>query len=533
MKTLICLLVGLLPGSLAAQSQPAQWHHLDPKTDSVMGIGTERAYRELLIGRKATPVIVAVIDGGIDATHEDLKAVMWTNTKEVAGNGKDDDRNGYVDDVRGWNFIGGKDGRNVQFDQKEETRLVAKLGPRYATASRASLPVAQQSEFDLYTQAKAEYDSKRAEELSTVRRLTQLEAQLSTLISELKQAFGVARLDTALLHHPPTADSTLHQMATRLYPAVAQRGYAYADDALRGLQKRISSVKGLVDYGYNLHYDPRPLVGDRPDNLTEIGYGNADITGPDADHGTHVAGIIAADRTNKLGVLGVADHAYVMGIRSIPNGDERDKDVANAIRYAVDNGAKIISMSIGKAFSPDRRVVDDAIRYADTKGVLLVHAAMNDHLNVDSAAFYPAARYPDGRDMTNMITVGASSRTNNRELVATFSNYGQHTVDVFAPGVAITSTVPGNGYDLNSGTSMATPVVAGIAAVLKSYFPQLTPQDIKRVILQSAAPIHTTVYKPGTRQLVDFATLSKTGGIVNLYEAVKLALAQSSPTAKK
>ena len=533
MKTLICFFVGLLPGQYAGQPQPVQWHHLDPKTDSVMGISTERAYRELLKGRKATPIIVAVIDDGIDATHEDLKSVMWTNAKEVAGNGKDDDHNGYVDDVKGWNFIGGKDGQNVQFDQKEETRLVTKLGPRYATANRASLPVAQQAEYDLYTQAKAQYEKKQTELRGTYGRYTQMEAQFKATINELKQKLGVNRVDSALLHHPPTADSTLRQRAAMFYQPMVQRGFADADDALKGLQKSISRLKNLLDYGYNLQYDPQPMVGDHPDELTEIGYGNTDIIGPDADHGTHVAGIIAADFTNQSGVLGVADHAYIMGIRAIPSGDERDKDVANAIRYAVDNGAKIINMSFGKDFSPDRRVVDDAFRYADTKGVLLVHAAMNDHLNVDSVAFYPAAKYPDGRDMTNMITVGASSRTNNRELVAIFSNYGQHTVDVFAPGVAIISTVPGNSYEPGSGTSMAAPVVAGIAAVLKSYFPQLTPQDIKRIILQSAAPLHTTVYKPGTRQLVDFASLSKTGGIVNLYEAVKLAVAQSSPTTKK
>jgi subtilisin family serine protease len=533
MKTLTCLLVGLLPGLLAAQPQPAQWHHLDPKTDSVMGISTERAYRELLKGRKATPVIVAVIDDGIDAPHEDLKAVMWTNPNEVAGNDKDDDHNGYVDDARGWNFIGGKDGRNIEFDQKEETRLVAKLGPRYVTTNRASLPVAQQSEYDLYRRAKAQYEQKQTEVRNTYERYTQMETQFKATIDELKQKLGVNRLDSALLHHPPTTDPALRQKTALFYQPMVQRGFADADEALKGFQKGISRLKNLLDYGYNLHYDPRPLVGDHPDQLTEIGYGNADVKGPDADHGTHVAGIIAADRTNQAGVLGVADHVYIMAIRAIPSGDERDKDVANAIRYAVDNGAKIINMSFGKDFSPDRRVVDDAIRYADTKGVLLVHAAMNDHLNVDSVAFYPAASYPDGHAMTNMITVGASSRTNNRELAATFSNYGQHTVDVFAPGVAITSTIPGNGYEPGNGTSMASPVVAGVAAVLKSYFPQLTPQDLKRIIMQSVATLHTMVYKPGTRQLVDFATLSKTGGIVNLYEAVKLALTQSSSTATK
>ncbi|AUD07248.1 peptidase S8 [Spirosoma pollinicola] len=512
---------------MAAQPQPVQWHHLDPRTDSVMGISTDRAYRELLNGRKATPVIVAVIDGGVDTNHEDLKAVIRANSKEIAGNGKDDDHNGYVDDVKGWNFMGGKDGRNVEFDRKEETRIVARLGPCYATAHRASLPAEQQADYDLYTRAKAHYEQKRQELTTTYGRNAQMETRLKNMIADLKKALGVTRLDSALLHHPPTTDSTQRQKAAMIYGPMVQRGFADADDALAGLQKNIKRLKTQLDYGYNLQYDPQPIVGDNPDKLTEVGYGNADVIGPDASHGSHVAGIIAANRTNSLGVMGIANHAYIMAIRSTPEGDEHDKDVANAIRYAVDNGATIINMSFGKDFSPDRRIVDEAIRYADTKGVLLVHAAMNDHNNIDSVAFYPAATYPDGREMPNVITVGASSRINNRELAATFSNYGQHTVDVFAPGVGVLSTVPGNDYQPMSGTSMATPVVAGIAAVLKSYFPQLTPQAIKRIIMQSATPLHTMVYKPGTRQLVDFVTLSKTGGIVNLYEAVKLALIQT------
>lgn len=498
-----------------------------------MGISTGRAYRELLNGRQATPVIVAVIDGGVDTRHEDLQSVIWTNGKEIAGNGKDDDRNGYVDDVKGWNFIGGKDGRNIEFDRKEETRIVARLGPRYATANRASLPADQQADYDLYTRAKTHYEQKRQELTTTYGRNAQMETRMVSTIADLKKALGVNRLDSALLHHPPTTDSTMRQKAAMIYGPMVQRGFADADDALLGLQTSIKRLKARLDYGYNLQYDPQPIVGDHPDNLTEVGYGNADVIGPDADHGTHVAGIIAADRTNPVGVSGIADHAYIMAIRSTPEGDEHDKDVANAIRYAVDNGATIINMSFGKDFSPDRRVVDEAIRYADTKGVLLVHAAMNDHNNIDSVAFYPAATYPDGRDMPNMITVGASSRIPNAELAATFSNFGKGTVDVFAPGVGVVSTVPGNGYQPGSGTSMAAPVVAGIAAVLKSYFPQLTPQDLKRIILQSATPLHTMVYKPGTRQLVDFASLSKTGGIVNLYEAVKLALAQPSPVSSK
>jgi len=340
MKTIICLFLALLPGLLSAQSSPVQWHHLDPKTDNIMGISTQRAYRELLRGLKPMPVIVAVIDDGIDAMHNDLSSALWTNPMEVTGNGKDDDNNGYVDDIRGWNFLGGKDGVNLEFDQKEETRLVARLGPLYQNADRASLPVAQHAEYDLYMLAKREYDTRKEEKTALIERLIRMHTQRQILIPELKKAFGVTRLDSALLHYPPTNDSVLREKALLIYRQMAGRGESDADKSLANLKEGIRLQRNKLDYGYNLSYDPRSPVGDHPGVLAESGYGNADITGPDASHGTHVAGIIAARHTNQTGVMGVADHAYILCIRTVPNGDERDKDVANAIRYAADQGGQ-------------------------------------------------------------------------------------------------------------------------------------------------------------------------------------------------
>ena len=524
-------LLGLSQHNLA-QSLPVQWHHLDPQTDSVMGISTDRAYRELLTGRKPTPIIIADM-GTVDINHEDLKRVIWTNPKEIAGNGKDDDGNGYADDLHGWNFVGNPSGETLPHDTFEETRLVAKLQPLYDGKARDAVPAAKQAEFELYKQAKASFDRKVGEFGSRYQNLLRTQTQLTAAIATLKKSFTLTRLDSALLHHPPTTDTTLLRLANLLYRPMAAMGYADADDALTGLNEAVKKTKNAVEYGLNLHYDARSVVGDNPADLTERRYGNADVVGTSNRHGTHTTGIMAADRQNDAGVRGIADAVRVMAVSMAADGDERDKNVANGIRYAVDNGAKVINMSFGKEFSPDRQVVDAAIRYAETKGVLLVHSAGNSHFNVDSVASFPAATYPDGTEMMNMITVGASSRLNNRELVAVFSNYGKNSVDVFAPGVAILSTVPNNGYEPSSGTSMAGPVVAGVAAVLKSYFPKLTPQQIKRIIVASARPIHTMVYKPGTKTLVDFTSLSKSGGIVNLYEAVKLALAGEGTTSRR
>ncbi|MCB2410247.1 S8 family serine peptidase [Hymenobacter lucidus] len=530
----------VLPLAGRAQSQPVeQWHHLDPAADHAMGISTARAYELLrqLPAPKGAPLIVAVIDGGIDTAHADLRRVLWHNPREVAGNGLDDDHNGYTDDVYGWNFTGGRDGRNLFVEQKEETRIYARLKDRYEGKTAATVPAANRAEFQLYEQAKAEYLARRAEAEAQLQADTRQLTEDRANLTRLKQGLKVTVLDSALLRRPTTADTALLRSASMYYGGLRQMRLPNTDSLLNRFVRYNEKLRKRVDYAYNLAYNPRPLVGDHPDDLTERHYGNADVMASRSDHGTvhgsHCAGIIAADRRNAVGSQGIADQVRILSVRCAPDGDERDKDVANAIRYAVDHGAKVISMSFGKYFSPGKAAVDEAMRYAGAKGVLLVHAAGNDHLDVDKTTQYPSPRFLNGQDIPNLLTVGASGPTNNEQLIAPFSNYGQQSVDVFAPGLNIMSTVPGSQYAPLSGTSMAAPVVAGVAAVLKSYFPQLTPAELKHIIMQSARPLHTQVMKPGTKQLVDFATLSRTGGVVNLYEALKLAQAQQAAVAKK
>ncbi|UOQ70593.1 S8 family peptidase [Hymenobacter cellulosilyticus] len=531
-----CLLA--MPG-WAQTPLPTQWHHLDPAADKVMGISTNRAYELLrqLPAPTGAPVTVAVIDSGVDTLHVDLHRVLWRNPKEIAGNSRDDDKNGYTDDVYGWNFLGSKDGRNLLRDQKEETRLYARLKPRYEGKTLATVPAAQQAEFRLYEQAKAAYTRKTQEAQEAYQRDTQQLTEDQAALASLKKTLQTATLDTALLRRPATADTSALRLAKMYYQGLRQMRLPNTDTLLNRFVRYNRKLKDRLDYDYNLAYDPRPLIGDQPTDLTERHYGNSNLSAPlkshGTAHGTHCAGIIAADRRNTLGVQGIADHVRILAVRAVPDGDEHDKDIANAIRYAVDHGAKIISMSFGKYFSPEKSVVDEAMRYAEARGVLLVHAAGNDHLDYDTTPAYPSTRYLSGKDIPNLITVGASARTNDESLAASFSNYGRGTVDVFAPGMAILSTTPGSDYAEMSGTSMAAPVVAGVAAVLKTYFPQLTPADLKRIILQSAVPCHTQVRQPGSKQLVDFATLSKTGAIVNLYEALKLARAEQTTAAKK
>jgi subtilisin family serine protease len=254
-------------------------------------------------------------------------------------------------------------------------------------------------------------------------------------------------------------------------------------------------------------------------------------------HGTHVSGIIGAVRGNGKGIDGIADNVRIMTIRAVPDGDEHDKDVALAIRYAVDNGAKVINMSFGKYFSPQKQWVDDAVKYAESKGVLLVAAAGNEAFLVDTMPHYPAPILNEGRKVNNWIMVGASGDPSNGGLIANFSNFGKKDVDVFSPGVNIYSTIPGgNTYGNASGTSMASPVTAGVAALLMSYYPNLTAAQVKTVIEKSAVPVNAKVKQPNKGgeddSEVSFSELSRTGGILNAFEAVKLAESLSKQNAQ-
>jgi subtilisin family serine protease len=495
------------------------WWLLDAAADRVHGIGVERAYRELLAGRTAQrTVVVAVIDSGVDVEHEDLAGSLWRNPGEVAGTGRDDDGNGYVDDLHGWNFIGGRDGRNVDHDTYEVTRLYQRLRAVYEGARADTLSASARAEFEQFRRIRSEWESERRSAQDQLRQVREIEAAVIHFTGLLR-----AHLDTDTL----TLEQVQAIRTTR--PDLRQAQGIFLELAANGITPDMYTrhreyLEGRVNYGLNPDFDPRPIVGDDPMDLTERFYGNPDVVGPDAKHGTHVAGIIAAGRADTVGIRGIAP-ARIMVIRAVPNGDERDKDVANAIRYAVDNGANIINMSFGKGHSPEKHVVDDAVRYADSRGVLLVHAAGNDGADLDTKPNFPTRRFADGTAARHWITVGASAWWSADSLAAQFSNYGREQVDIFAPGVDILSTVPGSRYERNSGTSMAAPVVSGVAALLMAYFPELSAADVRQIILDSAVRFpDQRVRRPGERGgRVAVCDLSRTCGVVNAYHAVRMA----------
>jgi subtilisin family serine protease len=505
-----------------ANAQKPNWQNLDLKTDSTFGISTEKAYKELLKGKKSIRVIVAVNDGGVDAQHEDLKRVMWVNAKEIAGNGKDDDKNGYIDDIHGWNFLGGSK-ESVNNETLELTRLVRRDQVKFANTTDANVAEKDKKDFETFKVQRADLEKQLGEAKANLAGINGFKNALDAVVKKIGKENPTAE-DFA--NFKPTTDIDGRIQNALAEPLKTGTFKAFYDDQI---------VEGVKYYGqqanYNLNvdFDPRGIVGDDPNNSKEKFYGNSDVAGPDATHGTHVSGIIAADRTNKLGIMGVADHVVIMGVRCTPNGDERDKDVANAIRYAVDNGAKVINMSFGKAYSWDKATVDAAVKYAVEKDVLLVHAAGNDNKNLETEHNFPTPIYLDGTVATSWITVGASGPKDDETLKASFSNYGKTQVDVFAPGVNINSTVPGSKYKEENGTSMASPVVAGLAALIRSYYPKLTAVQVKEIIMKSVVKVnHNVTYKkgdaPDTESVsVPFSDLCVSGGIVNAYNALKMA----------
>lgn len=515
----------------------SDWFLRDPETDSLQGVSAERAY-ELLRGKPSRTVLVAVIDSGVDIDHEDLKDVIWVNEDEIPGNGIDDDKNGYVDDIHGWNFIGGKNG-NVNEDTYEVTREYARLKPKYEHETAKTVKKKDRDEFAYWEKVKAKYERDfkfNKEQYDLYRQQLELYTEAYHTIgyfdSLLQRALGRPVTKSSLASIETTNDTLIY--ARNVLTKILEN----ADDdvevgqmleelggLLKQLEGGVNHYRVAVEYGYNTEFDTRHIVGDNPNDLYEKGYGNNDVEGPDARHGTHVAGIIAANRENSLGIKGIADNVRIMSVRAVPNGDERDKDVANAIIYAVDNGAHIINMSFGKSLSPHKEVVDKAVKYAESKGVLLLHAAGNDGDNIDERDNFPNRNYKKGGRAKTWLEVGASSWGKDEDFVGSFSNYGKKSVDFFAPGVQIYSTTPDNNYEFLQGTSMACPAAAGVAALIMSYFPDLSAAEVAEILRLSTRKFDgLMVTKPGDTEKVNFSELSSTGGIVNAYEAVKLAM---------
>lgn len=481
------------------ENELKRWSHLDIQKDTIPGMSVDRAYTELLKGKKGQKVIVAVIDSGTDIEHNDLKDYIWTNTKEIPNNNIDDDNNGYIDDIHGWNFLGESVNETL-----EMTRIVKK----------------GDDGSDVYKRAKELHEKKLNEALQGKQQIDFILAAEKAMANHIKKEKFTLEDIKAVSSTDPMINQ-YKMMFTQIFSNASRTEF---DEQIEEFK---DYVYDQVNYNLNVEFDGRKPVGDNPYDYSQKKYGNNNVIGPSkkhAKHGTHVAGIIAQGINNGIGGDGVTNEVELMILRAVPNGDEYDKDIALAIRYAADNGAKVINGSFGKSFSPNKEWVYEAIKYAESKDVLIVHAAGNDAEDLNENENYPNDRVGDTEITSNFINVGALAKEYGTNMVASFSNYGKKDVDVFAPGSEIYATVPNQEYKYEQGTSMASPNVAGVAAVLRSYFPQLKANQIKEIIKESGIAITKTVAVGGdSANKKPFADLSVSGKIVNLYNALLLA----------
>ncbi len=505
------------------------WFIKDPTLDKVEGVGSQRAQAELGL-KNQREIIVAVIDNGVDIQHEELKNKIWTNPGESgldqtghdkSNNGIDDDQNGYIDDVHGWNFLGGQDGRNVENETLELTRESLRYDQKIAHGD-----VLTADEKIYFDQVNLDFNKqlKEAQDLFVV--LSQQQTRILANQQVLKDKIQLEDYSVEKLEAISSADTDVVQAKNYLLDISHQ--YRTVARFFRIYQ----ATQSNLDFNLNKNFNPRVIVGDDPNDFTQTHYGNNDLKGADGSHGTHVAGIIAAEK-NGVGIDGIAVNVKIMVLRAVPNGDERDKDIALAVRYAAANGANIINMSFGKKYSPSKNQVDEAFLFAASRGVLLVHAAGNDAENNDTHSNYPNRNVLASSirqaplQVPTWIEVGASSKDRGFNFIASFSNYGKKDVDLFAPGVQIKSSIPGNNYAVYSGTSMASPAAAGVAALLMSNFDAMTAQQAKAILLHQVRPYDALeVHLPGTEVLdlpVPFANLSATGGVIDAYKSIVYA----------
>jgi len=506
------------------EAQYKNWMNTDLISDTIPGMSVDKAYAELLQGRKGSKVIVGVIDSGVDIEHEDLAEVIWVNKDEVPGNGIDDDKNGYIDDVHGWNFLG-----DIVKENMEYVRYIKRFKAKFEGKTEGQISANDMDDWNIYNKALAEYEKDKAEADNVVTRYNGILGQVKPAHEAMAAKLGkedYSAADLAGIENPSATEQQQIGMLSQML------GFAdTVPEVIELLTGGVEYFEGRLSSHFNMETNFRETLGDDPDDFSSKFYGNGDVDGPDpkkedASHGTHVSGIIAAVRNNGIGMNGVADNAEIMVVRAVPDGDEYDKDIALAIRYAVDNGAKVINSSFGKYYSPHPEWVWDAIKYASDNDVLIVNAAGNEGLDLDGIQVYPNdQKVGESTEIGNtFITIGALNYDYGSELVASFSNYGKTSVDVFSPGVKIYSTMPLNEYDYQQGTSMAAPAVAGVAAVIRSYYPSLSASEVKQILIDSGLTSNATVILGGDESNTDkFANISTSGKMVNMYNAILMA----------
>lgn len=535
MKRLGLLFVLLYVCVLCVSAQtPLDWHLRSLGPDSIWGAGIEKAY-QMLDGKKAKKKVrVAVISRGFDMEHEDLVDVLWTNKKEKPGNGSDDDKNGYIDDVHGWNFLGTKDGRDVIYTSEAISREFDKIRARFEEldAKGRSRTLAEKDEYMQYL---------------NLARESKIEGMYMSTILAKNIAKGMEEINQKLHEAYPNDSDFTYEQFLKIVPAPetldSLNDIAYNVNMLIWgfSQKQMWSDRYKTRYdnaqSYEKQYqdlkarqkDERGMIGDNMNDINDAQYGNANLLTGNPSVGTGLAGVIAAKRGNDIGIDGIADNAELMLIRAVPEGDGYDKDIAVAIRYAIKNGADIILIATHKKVAEDKDIVRLALEEAEQEDILIVHAVGESPRDIDNNPTYPSGLKEDGSYYNNFINVAAS---NVNGLPLSLSNYGKKNVDLFAPGVDVYSCDAGDNYFKLTGTNASAAVVTGVAALIKSRFPKLTASQIKEIIVSTAtnAPTEGVFYpfvseaSNETPKTAQYSDLCRSGGIIDAAAAVQKAM---------
>ena len=503
------------------KSDTVFWYHADPRIDGIPGIGLDRLYREVISDRKPQKsIVVAVLDAGVDICHPDLADCIWVNKNEIPNNGIDDDNNGYTDDINGWNFLGNENGENLEYDTWELTRIYTSLSEKFSKLDTSDLNRRNQWEYYCFKEIQDRFLRERAQAKQMYETYQKFKSDFDRSMDLIKPFVSDEEISFDKLSKISIESDSAARQALDFIKRCYSAGFDEITTNLIYNSKRI-----LYSYKLNPDFDSRSIIGDNPDDLSERIYGNPDVAGPDPFHGTGVAGIIAAARNNQSGIDGITNSVEIMCVRAIPSGDERDKDVANAIYYAVDNGAQIINMSFGKPYSPNKTHVEKAIRYAEGKGVLIVTGSGNDGENIDSLPRYPNKYYSNSGECKTWINTGASTGHADSSLVWQSSSYGKKGVDLLAPGHMVTTLFSSTKTFISEGTSISAPFVSGAAALLWSYYPKLSALEVKEIMLASAERFDDREFnKPGnSSNTVHLKEICKTGGLLNIYNAFILA----------
>ncbi|WP_271782548.1 S8 family serine peptidase [Aquimarina algiphila] len=504
-----------------------KWHIMDVLEDTIPGISLQKAYSLLEEKEVIDTIVVAVIDSPIDINHEDLKPQIWCNKDEIPDNNIDDDHNGYIDDIHGWNFLGNRKGQHLNYANYESVRIIRRYDSIFRNKTISQVPIQDTTFFLLYHRAKQKLKEQKIDAVKDQEYGKMLENILKTARKTLSLYFpnnnySIKELDS--LKQLYSKDTILQDDILRITNFIK---YGFTENYIKNYNIKASE---RINNMLNIEYYDRTLIGDDSNSITDTNYGNK-IVDHDLDifpHSTIVSGIIGATRNNNIGIDGITNAVKIMPLCISGFGNEHDKDIALAIRYAVDNGAKVINMSFGKEFSARKQWVNDAYKYAEKNNVLIVSSAGNNRRNLNKKNdYYPNDNINNKEEVcSNFILVGASSYSMNKKLITSFSNYGNINVDIFAPGHKIKTLLPKNHYKSDSGTSISSAIVTGIIALIRSYYPDLTATEIKQILMKSGNSYLIDVeikQKDGSKKIIAFSELSKSGKIVNVYNAILMA----------